>query len=424
MDWLIKEARIIDPHSEFHLQTRDIEIKSGVITAIGNDLSSEGARALDLQGAHVSPGWVDLGAEVGDPGFEHREDLQSLSHAAAAGGFTAVAVWPNTDPPIHDKASVSYLIQRGKMGLVDILPIGAISRNRKGTDITEMIDMHTAGARAFSDGDHPVQHAGLMLRALLYVKTFGGVVINQPLDHSIAGSGHIHEGGVSTSLGLPGIPALAEELMVERDIRLAEYADSRLHLAHISTAGSVQKVRDAKARSIKVTASVAALNLLLNVNALSSFDTLCKVMPPLRSESDRKALLDGLADGTIDCISSHHVPREEEAKLLEFPYADFGALGLTTAYATAQTAIGDTMGETALVAALTYSPRAILGLEPVTIGVGAAANLTCFDPNQSWTPDRNGLPSKSRNNPLLGQALTGRVVGVIKGTKIWWKPSE
>ena len=262
-----------------------------------------------------------------------------------------------------------------------------------------------------------------MLRALLYVKAFGGVVINQPLDRSIAGQGHLHEGPVSTSLGLPGIPSLAEELMVERDIRLAEYADSRLHLANISTAGSVQKVREAKKQGLRVTASVASLNLLLNVESVASFDSYCKVLPPLRSEADRIALLDGLADGTIDCISSNHVPREEEHKSLEFPYADFGAIGLTTAYAAARTAADSTIGESALVAALTYGPRAILGLKPVTVAEGVEANLTCYDPAAKWTPQLQDLPSKSRNSPLIGRPLTGRAIGVLKGQQIWWKGS-
>lgn len=415
MHWLIHKVLVVDPTSDFHLQQVDLEIRDGRIQAIGTGLKADGAELIVADGWHVSPGWVDLGAEVGDPGFEHREDITSLLEAAAKGGFTAVGVWPNTQPTIHDKAGIHYLRQRSQTALTTLLPIGAISRDTAGVDITEMLDMRTAGAVAFSDGHHSIQHAGLMLRALLYVKTFGGVVINQPLDFSIAGKGQLHEGIVSTTLGMTGIPGLAEELMVERDLRLAEYTGSRLHLSHLSTAGSVEKVRGAKAKGVQVTASVAALNLLFEVEALEGFDPNFKVMPPLRSAADREALLAGLRDGTIDSISSHHVPREAELKQLEFPYADFGALGLTTSFATARTALAGDLDEITLINALAHGPRRVLDLPVLSIEKDAVADLTFYEPNEDWIVTNADLHSRSQNSPLLGKELRGRVKGVIKG---------
>ncbi|MCB0638533.1 MAG: amidohydrolase family protein, partial [Lewinella sp.] len=306
---------------------------------------------------------------------------------------------------------------------VAVWPIGAISRDTAGKDITEMVDMHRAGAVAFSDGQHPVQHAGLMMRALLYVKTFGGVIINQPLDQSIAGHGQMHEGPISTSLGMLGIPALAEELMVERDLRLLAYTGSRLHVANLSTAAAVAKVRAAKAEGLQVTASVPVLNLLLDDGALADFDNNCKVLPPLRSASDREALIEGLVDGTIDVLSANHVPHVAEEKVLEFPYAAFGASGLETAFAVAQTALGDRLSPSRLVEKLAIAPRAILGLPARSIAVEQAADLTLFDPDYTWTPALSDIHSKGKNSPLIGRPLRGRPVAIFNRAQFWEIPN-
>lgn len=417
MHLLIREAVVIDPSSSFHRKRVDIRIQEGIITQIGPELPVEDAEILPANDAFVSPGWFDMGVQACDPGFEHREDLNSVRAAAAAGGYTGIAVFPNTQPVLDSKSGVEYIRQRTSGGLVDVYPIGAVSQNCEGRDITEMLDMRAAGALAFSDGSRPVQHAGLLLRALLYVKSFGGLVLNRPLEDSIAGGGQMHEGYISTSLGLKGIPTLAEEIMVTRDIYLAEYTDSRIHLHNISCARSVELIRAAKARGIKVTASVPVLNLLMTDEALAGFDTNFKVLPPLRSKVDREALLEGLADGTIDCLSSNHVPLEEETKKLEFPYAKFGSIGLETAFAVTCTALQKQFTPEQWVEKAAVAPRNLLGLAIPSITENAPANLTLFDPAVPWTFGAGDIRSKSGNTSLIGKEFQGKVLGVINNRR-------
>lgn len=413
MNFLIRKATVIDPSSPYHGKVVDIFIEGDKITSIGSNLKRNADQLIEVEGAHVSPAWVDIGVQVCDPGYEHREDLHSVSLAAAAGGFTTIAAQPNTSPAVDGKTEVSYLKQYSKGKLVDILPIGAVTTKCQGKDITEMIDMHHAGAVAFSDGNQAIADNGMALRALEYVKAFDGIVINQPLDRTLAFEGQMHEGVVSTSLGMKGIPNLAEDLMVQRDIYLAQYADSRLHLANLSSQFAVEWVRQAKAKGLKVTCSVAALNLAYDDRALVEFDSNFKVLPPLRSSEDIEALKQGLKDGTIDLIGSNHVPLEEEAKKLEFPYADFGAIGLETSYALINTHLEGVLSQTELVEKLAINPRRIFNLEEVIVREGARANLSIFNPQESWTVQAKDIFSKSRNCPLLGQTLKGKVIGVI-----------
>ncbi|MCU0346913.1 MAG: dihydroorotase, partial [Saprospiraceae bacterium] len=301
MQLLIKNATLVHPSSKHDGAKTDILIENGKIHSLGTGLSAGTATVFDAKGACVSPGWLDLGTLIGDPGHEHREDFSSAGKAAAAGGYTAIACLPNTVPALHSKSEIQYVRSRSVASLVDFLPIGAVTQDCAGKDFTEMYDMQAAGAVAFSDGKKPLQDSGLMLRALQYVKPFDGVILNRPHDRSMAPGGQMHEGTMSTSLGLKGVPALAEELMLRRDIYLAEYTGSRLHVLNISTAGSVQLVREAKAQGLQVTASVAAMNLACDDHLLSEFDPNWKVMPPIRELSDMEALQAGLADGTIDC---------------------------------------------------------------------------------------------------------------------------
>lgn len=413
MKLLIKQVKIVDPNSSHRGQTLDILIENGMIQQIQEDVNSPDAEILDTKGACVSPGWLDVGVQACDPGFEHREDLQSAARAAAAGGFTAIAVQPNTDPVVDSKSEVLYIKKNTQGFLVDFYPIGAVSENCEGKDITEMLDMHAAGALAFSDGKKPLQHSGLMLKALQYVLAFDGVILNQPLDKSIAGDGQMHEGIVSTMLGMKGIPNLAEELMVERDLHLLEYTGSRLHIANVSTAGAVQRIREAKAKGLRVTASVAALNLMFDDASVAEFDSNFKVMPPLRSERDRQALIAGLQDRTIDFIASNHTPIDEEGKKREFPYTNFGAIGLETAFATSRTALKELLAVEQLIEQLAIRPRVVLGLKVPVIEAGQVANLTVFDPDDQWIFKESDIRSKSKNSPLVGKELTGKVLAVI-----------
>lgn len=421
MNFLIRKATVIDPSSPYHGKVVDIFIEGDKITSIGGNLKRNADQVIEVEGTHVSPGWVDIGVQVCDPGYEHREDLHSVSAAAAAGGFTTIAAQPNTSPAVDGKTEVTYLKQYSRGKLVDILPIGAITSKCQGKDITEMIDMHHAGAIAFSDGNQAIADNGMILRALEYVKAFGGIIINQPLDRTLAFEGQMHEGVVSTSLGMKGIPNLAEDLMVQRDIYLNQYADSRLHLANLSSQFAVEMVRKAKAKGLKVSCSVAALNLAYDDRALVEFDSAFKVLPPLRSSEDIEALKQGLKDGTIDIIGSNHIPLEEEAKKLEFPYADFGAIGLETTYALINTHLEGVLSQTELVEKLAINPRRIFNLEEVIVREGAKANLSIFNPHENWTVQAKDLHSKSNNCPLLGQTLKGRVIGVINKGQCFYR---
>jgi dihydroorotase len=419
MQLLIKNATLIHPNSKHDGAVADIFIKNGKIEDVGTALNAEGVQVFDAKGACVSPGWLDLGTLVGDPGFEHREDFASVEKAAAAGGYTAIACLPNTAPAIHSKSEVQYVRSRSETSIVDFLPIGAVSHDCQGKDITEMYDMQAAGAVAFSDGKKSVQDSGLMLRALQYVQPFSGVVFNRPHDRTMAPGGQLHEGVMSTSLGMKGLPSLAEEVMLRRDIYLAEYTGSRLHALNISTAGSVDLVRDAKARGLQVTASTAAMNLACDDHLLHDFDPNFKVMPPIRELADMEALRAGLADGTIDCITSNHTPLDPEAKNLEFPFADFGAIGLETAFGLSWMHMNGMLSVSQLVERLAILPRKILGLPEAKIGPGTPANLTIFDPTMEWTFAKKDIFSKSKNTPFVGWRLRGKVLGVVNKGRFW-----
>lgn len=418
MRCLIKRVTVIDPASSLHRKTVDLLVENGILRFSGPAATTQADQVIEEEGLMVSPGWMDVGAYVGDPGMEHREDLHSLREAAAAGGFSSVAIWPNTLPPIESKADVHYVLRQNAGKAVEVLPIGALSAKCEGKTLTEMIDMHTAGAIAFSDGLAPLQDGGLFLRALQYAKLFDGLVLNAPLDLNVAAGGQMHEGVMSTSLGLRGLPSLAEELMVHRDLEILAYAGGRLHLHGISAAGSIEQIRAAKNKGLRVTASVPVLNLVFTDEVLHQFDSNFKVQPPLREESDRQALLRALADGTIDFIYANHVPLDTEAKDLEFPYAEFGAIGLETAFALCRTYLADALPLDHLVRLFSINPRKVLGLDPTVIEDGAPANLSLFFPDKEWLYDERSIHSQSRNSPLIGQTLRGKPLGVVRGNQI------
>ena len=416
---LIKNVTIIDARSKHHRKKRDVLVRNGKIESIKSKIENgKTKKTVEADGAYLSIGWLDVGVQTGDPGYEHREDLQSVSEAAAAGGYTGIACLPNTSPAIHSKSEVLYLKNNAKDSLVDLFPIGAVSQNCEGVDITEMYDMRKAGAVAFSDGKNAIQNSGLMKRALLYVKAFSGLVMNHPHDANISEGGQINEGIVSTSLGMKGIPRLAEELMVQRDIYLTRYTDSRLHCSNISSATSEELVRNAKKEGLKVTASVSIFNLIFSEERMMDFNSQFKVIPPLREEADIKALQKGLKNGTIDLLTSNHRPVEEEGKKLEFQNADFGALGLQTTYALYNTHLTKVIDLESFVEKVATRPRELLNLELPQIEEGASANLTIFDPNPVWTFEKKDILSKSKNSPIIGMELKGKVLGVVNNGKV------
>lgn len=406
MNLLIKSASVIDPNSPFNKQVADILIEGGRISKIGTELSAD-TEVFDAAGKSVSPGFFDLNSNIGELGFETKEDIKTGTRAAAAGGFTGVALMPNTNPPVHSKAEVEYLVNKAARNLVDIYPLGTISYKREGKDMAEMYDMFLSGARAFTDGNKPVQDAGLMERALLYAHGFGALIFSYPEDTAIAGKAKMNEGNMSTLLGMKGIPALAEELMVARDLYLSEYTASPIHFSTISTERSVELIREAKRKGIPVTCDVAAHHLVLTDEAVAGFDSLYKVKPPLRTQKDIDALIAGLTDGTIDTIVSQHTPHEVEFKNVEFEIAEYGIIGYQTAFSLAVQA---GLPVELIIEKLAINPRRILKLTVPTIAEGQAANLIVFDAAAEWEYTRANNYSKSYNSPFIGQNLKGRVL--------------
>jgi dihydroorotase len=418
MNILIKSATVIDPSSPHHGKVVDLLVENGVISSIRAKINADkNIKVIDLPNMHISAGWMDMQVSFCDPGFEHKEDLESGIRAAAAGGFTAVATVSGTNPPIHSKAEVQYIINKTNNAIVNVHPLGALSHNREGKDISEMYDMKQAGAVAFSDDKRPVSDAGLLMRALLYSKNFNGLIITHCDERSISLDGKMNEGEVSTTLGLKGIPALAEELMISRNISLAEYTGAPIHIANISTQGSVELIRQAKARGTRVTASVNAYNLALDDSALVGFDSNFKLDPPLRGRTDIDALKKGITDGTIDVITSDHRPQDIESKDVEFDHASHGMIGLETMFALLNTNRGKTRLDH-IIRALTSGPRQVLQLEPVTIAEGELANITLFDPDAEWTFEKKNIRSRSFNSPFIGSRFKGKALGIVNGKQV------
>lgn len=415
MNVLIQSAQIVDPTSPYHGQKKSILIENGVLTKIADKIDARnytGYQKIE-EHVHLSPGWLDMHANFRDPGFEYKEDLGSGTKAAIAGGFTGVAIMPSTHPPVQSKSEIEYLINKTKHSIVDIYPIGAVTQQLEGKDITEMFDMHQSGAVAFSDDKKPVMNAGVLLRALLYVRNFDGLIISYADDKNISAKGVMNEGLNNTMSGLKGIPALAEEIMVIRDIFLAEYTESRLHFSTVSTAASVELIRQAKARGLKITAEVCAHQLAFDDSVLAGFDSNYKVKPPFRTQEDIAALKKGLADGTIDVICSDHSPEDVEMKVREFEHAAYGIIGLETAYAVANTSLQNLLSTEQLIDKIAIRPRQILNIPIPTIKEGNAANLTVFDPDKEWIFTTGHIQSKSQNTPFVGSAFKGKAIALI-----------
>lgn len=431
MQVTINKARVIDTRSAFHDQLVELSIEDGIIKGIKAikkpaaksfpSITVDGTEAWKgSAGAEilVSNGWVDVFVDYREPGLEHKETIESGLNAAAAGGFTDVLLVPNTLPVTDSKAQVQYILQKAKGHAVSLHPMGAATQGTEGKVLAEMMDMHANGAIAFTDGWKPIQNANLMLKALEYVKALDGTIVQLPIDAALAAGGLMHEGINSTALGMPGIPLLAETLAIYRDIELVRYTGSKLHITGVSSAESVAMIRRAKADGIAITCSVTPYHLALTDDMLTSYDSAYKVSPPLRTEADRLALVAALADGTIDCIASHHRPHEWDAKTKEFEYAADGMAVQESAFNIIWDTLKEYISAERFVDALAVQPRNIFGIEHNPIEKGGNISLTIFSIADSFTTTTATKKSAAMNNPFLDKELSGRILGIFNNNKL------
>ncbi|MEO8501869.1 MAG: dihydroorotase [Vicinamibacteria bacterium] len=421
---LIRGGRVIDPSQRLDGRA-DVLVENGRIAQIGDGLKAKSAEILDATGCVVAPGFIDIHTHLREPGHEDKETIKTGALAAAAGGFTAVCAMPNTTP-VNDSASITrFILETAKReAVVRVYPIGAITRGSKGEELSEYGDLKAAGCIAVSDDGRPVQNARVMRRALEYARTFGLPVIDHCEDLDLSKGGAMNEGPVSVALGIPSAPHVSETIMVERDVLLAEFTGSHVHIAHISTARAVDAVRRGKARGVRVTAEATPHHLILTDEAVRAhdYDPVTKMNPPLRSEEDRQAVIAGLLDGTIDAIATDHAPHTTEEKICEFDCAAFGIVGLETAFALCHDGLVKTgaMDLTRLVQLLTAGPARALGLPGGTLEKGQPADITIVDPAEVRTVKPESFRGKSRNSPFLSMTLTGwPVVTIVDGAVVF-----
>jgi dihydroorotase len=421
MNILIKGGRVIDPAQGLDA-VLDVLIEDGKITKVGKDLKGKG-ETIDAAGKLVTPGLIDLHVHLRDPGQEYKEDIVTGTRAAAAGGFTSVACMPNTNPINDNKAITLYIRNKAREeGLVNVFPVGSITKGLKGESLAEMGELKEAGCLAVSDDGKPVTSGELMRRAMEYARPFGLTIISHAEDLSIVGEGVMNDGFVATELGLKGIPWVAEDAAVARDVMLAEYTGARLHVAHVSTKGAVEIVRQAKKRGVKMTCEATPHHFTLTDEAVRGYKTNAKMNPPLRGAEDVAAVRAGLADGTIDAIATDHAPHHIDEKNVEFNIALNGVVGLETALPLTLKLVEDkVLSLSDAVARLTAGPAAALGMPRGTLAEGMPADVTVIDPNLVWTVEPAKLQSKSKNTPFAGWQMKGAAVYTIVGGKVVWK---
>ena len=410
MDLLIKNVRVICENSAHDGNTVDIYIKDGLIKSIGTSSITTAEVIIEESNLCVSVGWLDIFAHFSDPGYEHKETLETGAQAAAAGGFTDVFVCPNTKPVLDNKSQIAYVINKSKNLPVNIYPLGAVSKNLEGKELAELYDMAQAGAIAFTDGLKPIQSAGLLLKALQYIKSINATIIQLPADESLTQKGLMNEGWVSTQLGLPGLPSLAEEIMIARDIELLKYTESKLHITSISTKKSLILIKKAKEDGLQISCSVTPYHLHFCDEDLMNYDTNLKLNPPLRTREDMMALREAFYNNEIDTIASHHIPQHSDSKICEFEYAGFGMIGLETLFPIALQYSQNIEG---LITQLTINNRKLFNLPLPIIEENAPACLTLFTLQSEYVYDQKNIKSKSKNSAFINSTLKGEVIGII-----------
>lgn len=414
MKIVLKSCTIVSSKNKYK-DKQDVLINNGVIEKIASEINEPVDQIIEKNDLHISSGWFDAKVNFCDPGNEIKEDLLSGLNAALAGGMTAVGISPNTSPAISNKSQIEYLKMKGLGNNVSVYPFATLTENMEGKNLSEMYDLKNAGAIGFTDVSSPL-HGGILYRALLYAKNFNGKIISFPYDSSIFGEGYIHEGITSVSTGLKAIPSIAESMTIERDLNLVRYTNGELHFTGISTKEGVELIRKAKSEGLQITADVYIHNLIYTEEEMFAFDSMYKVLPPLRSESDRDALIKGLKDGTIDFVCSDHTPEDIENKEVEFDQAAFGIIGVQTLFAQLNKLVSLTLSER--IDLISSKPRRVFGLSDNSIQVGKVANLTLFNPSIKKELKSEDIISKSKNTPLVGKELTGEVYGIFNEGKL------
>ena len=414
MNLIIRQAKIIDPKSNFQNQVVDLKIIDGKFVEIAsNILNIDNLKEIQFDNLHVSQGWFETSVCFGEPGFEERETIENGLNVAAKSGFTGVCLQPNSYPVIDNQSQINFVKSKSLGFATDLFPIGALTKSSEGKDMAELFDMKNAGAIAFGDYNKSIENANLMKIVLQYVQDFDGLIIAFSQDDDLKGNGIVNEGIVATSLGLKGIPNLAEELQIARNLKLLEYSGGKLHIPTISTANSVELIREAKARGLQVTCSVAVHNLVLTDEKLRNFDTRYKLSPPLRTENDVQVLIAGILDNTIDCITSDHNPIDIEHKKMEFDMAKNGTIGLESAFGSLLTILSLEK----IIDKLTFG-RTVFGLEHSTINIGQVANISLFETNENSVFTKDNIQSKTKNSAFLSEKMKGKVYGIYNNSQL------
>ncbi|HOY41656.1 MAG TPA: dihydroorotase [Chitinophagales bacterium] len=409
--YLLKNITVLDKTSEHNGKKVNVLIENGKIAKIGAAVEDAALEIIDFSGSYLAPGFCDLYVNINDPGFEYREDISSVANAAIAGGFTTICATANNHPITQTKAQVEYILNNAKNTPITILPIGAVTENFDGKTPTEMLDMHYAGAIAFSDVPHGIKDSGVLLRALQYVQPFNGLIITMPFDKTLVGDGQVNESEVSVRMGMKGITNLSEYSVVQRDIELLKYTGGKLHFVGISTKESIELIRKAKAEQLNVTCSVFVHHLISDESDVKNFDSNYKVFPPLRTQDDQQALIEGLKDGTIDCTSTQHTPLNIDEKNVEFEVADFGIIGLETAFGLLNKKLENVISKERLIELLSTNPRKIINQK-------TNSDFIILNFEEEYTFSEKNIKSKSKNTPYIGKPLKGKVKAVFSKGKL------